>query len=198
MTLLDMSTGNAWPFGALERGAYSLLMVDPPWSFKTFSQKGWGKSAQRHYACMTLAEIAALPVKELAAKDCLVWLWATAPMLDQQMDILKGWGARYVSSGVWLKTSKLGKPTFGGGYSFRNCHEHILLGAFGRPKIASRSVRSAMVEMRREHSRKPEAAYDAARALIPHGKAADLFSRESRPGWDSWGNEVGKFSEAAE
>lgn len=198
MTPAAASAGNDWPFPGLERAAYSLLVIDPPWSFKTFSAKGWGKSAQRHYRCMSLPEIAALPVRDLAANDCLVWLWATAPMLDQQMAILKGWGARYVSSGVWLKTSPTGKPTFGGGYSFRNCHEHILLGAFGRPKIVSRSVRSALVEMRREHSRKPDAAYVAARALVPYGRAADLFAREVRPGWDGWGNEIEKFSEAAE
>lgn len=187
-----------WPFSPLSRGAYALIVADPPWSFKTFSPKGWGKSPQRHYACMTIDEIADLPVKDLAAEDCLVWLWATAPMLDQQMGVLKAWGARYVSSGVWCKTTPTGKPAFGGGYSFRNAHEIILLGAFGRPKIASRSVRSVITAARREHSRKPDAAYEAARAMIPGGRAADLFSRQPRPGWESWGNELEKFAEAAE
>lgn len=190
--------GSDWIFSPLTRGAYSLLMLDAPWSFSTYSPKGWGKSAQRHYGCMTMADIAALPVLDLAADNCLVWLWATAPMLDQQIDVLKGWGARYVSSGVWVKTTETGKIAFGTGYSFRNAHEIVILGAFGRPKIASRSVRSVFMAPVREHSRKPDLAYDLARQLIPDGRAADLFSRQERAGWEAWGNETGKFVEAAE
>lgn len=192
------STRPGWPFGALEPGKYSLVMLDPPWSFKTFSPKGWGKSAQGHYGCMTMADIAALPVRSLAADSCLVWLWATSPMLDQQIAILKGWGARYVSSGVWCKTTKSGGLAFGTGYSLRSASEPFLLGAFGKPKIISRSVRSVVMAQVREHSRKPDEAYAAARALIPYGRAADVFSRESRPGWESSGNEAGKFDEVAE
>lgn len=183
-----------WIFDPLDRGAYSLIMIDPPWSYKTYSPKGWGKSAQRHYACMTMEDIARLPVGELAAKDCLVWLWATAPMLDQQMAVLKGWGARYVSSGVWVKTTNAGRVAFGTGYSFRNAHEIVILGAFGRPKIVSRSVRSVLMAPVREHSRKPDLAYELARELIPYGRAADLFSREARFGWDAWGHEAEKFA----
>ena len=186
-----------WPFSPLDRNAYSLLMIDCPWTFATFSPKGWGKSAQKHYGCMTMADIAALPVRDLAADACLVWMWCTAPLLDQQMAILKGWGARYVSSGVWVKTTKNGGLAFGTGYSLRNCHETFLIGAFGRPKIASRSVRSVIMAPVREHSRKPEEAYTAARALIPEGRAADLFARQSRPGWEAWGLEARKFDEAA-
>lgn len=185
-----------WPFGHLDRNAYSLLCIDPPWTFATFSPKGWGKSAQRHYRCMTMDDIAALPVRDLAAENCLVWLWCTAPMLDQQIAIMRGWGARYVTSGVWCKTTASGKLAFGTGYSLRNCHEPIVLGAFGRPRIVSRSVRSVIMAPVREHSRKPDMAFDAARALIPYGRAAELFSRQSRPGFDAWGNEAGAFDEA--
>lgn len=180
-------------FDNLAPGAYSLIMADPPWSFRTYSPKGWGKSAQKHYAVMTMVDIAALPVASLAAPDCLVWLWGTAPMLDQQIDILKGWGARYISHGVWCKTTGSGGLAFGTGYSFRNAHENIILGAFGRPKIASRSVRSVLMAPVREHSRKPDVAYVAARQMMPHGRAIDLFSRETRDGWDAWGGETGKF-----
>ena len=194
-TLLD---DRPWPFGELERGAYSLVMIDPAWKFKTFSEKGLGKSADRHYRTMRIEDIKALPVRDLAAKDCLVWLWATAPMLNQQMDVLAAWGAKYVSSGVWIKTmEKSGKLSFGGGYSFRNAHEVIILGKYGSPKIASRSVRSVISAPRREHSRKPEEAYEAARKLIPYGRAADVFSRMTRPGWEASGDEVGKFDEVA-
>ena len=193
--MFGYSAETGWPFGELQPRAYSLLSIDPPWTFRTFSPKGWGKSAQKHYQTMTIEDIAALPVASLAAEDCLVWLWCTAPMLDQQIDILKGWGARYVSSGVWCKTTESGKLAFGTGYSFRNCHEIVVLGAYGRPKIASKSVRSVIMATAREHSRKPDLAYIAARALIPHGRAAELFARESREGWETWGFEATKFDE---
>lgn len=186
-----------WPFAPLDRNAYSLVMLDCPWTFATYSPKGWGKSAQKHYGCMTMDDIAALPVRDLAAEHCLIWAWCTAPLLDKQIDIVKGWGARYISSGVWVKTTKSGGLAFGTGYSLRNCHEAFVLAAFGRPKVASRSVRSVIMAPVREHSRKPDAAYLAAKALIPEGRAADIFGRESRPGWESWGNEAGKFNEEA-
>lgn len=188
---------SAWPWGALEPRAYSLIVVDPPWTFRTYSPKGWGKSAQNHYGCMTMADIAALPVRDLAAADCMVWCWATAPLLDQQIAILKGWGARYVTNLTWVKTTATGKLAFGTGYVARNAHEIVLLGAFGRPKIGSRSIRSVFMAPVREHSRKPEAAYDLARQMVPTGRYADLFSRAHRPGFEAWGHEVGKFDEVA-
>lgn len=184
-----------WPFVGLDRNAYSLLCIDPPWTFRTYSPKGWGKSAQRHYDCMTLGDIRALPVRDLAAKDCLVWLWATAPLLDVQIDVLKGWGARYVSSGAWCKTTAKGGLAFGTGYTLRSSSEPFLLGAFGKPKIVSRSVRSVVMAPVREHSRKPDEAYTAARALVPYGRAADIFSRQTRDGWDGWGNQATAFDE---
>lgn len=192
--MIDLLDDRPWLFGGLERRAYSLLCIDPPWTFSTYSSKGWGKSAQRHYSCMTMADIAALPVRELAADDCLIWLWCTSPLLDQQLAILKGWGARYVSSGVWVKTTASGKLAFGTGYSLRNCSEPFVLGAFGRPKIISKSVRSVIMAPVREHSRKPDQAFESARALIPYGRAAEVFSRQARENWDCFGDEAGKFN----
>lgn len=187
-----------WFFSPLERSAYSLIMIDCPWHFKTRSIKGWGKSAQRHYRTMGLPEIAALPVADLAAKDCVLWMWATAPMLEMQLGVMKGWGFEYKTSGCWVKTTKHGKISFGAGYLFRNSHEIVLIGTRGKPKTKSRSVRSVLLEGRREHSRKPDGAYAAARALVPNGRAADVFSREPRTGWECFGDEAEKFAEAAE
>jgi len=202
----DMFAPNceAWPFGGLVPQAYDLIMIDPPWQFELYSAKGEEKSAQAHYETMSLAAIAALPVADLAGPDCLVWLWATAPMLDKQLDVLKGWGFRFVTSGVWVKTTVNDKIAFGTGYVLRNAHEPFLIGALGEPKTA-RCVRSVVMGRTREHSRKPDSAYAAAERLIPEGPAgggrkirrADLFSRERRPGWESWGNQVGKFTSVA-
>lgn len=183
----------AWPFAGLEPQAYEFIMADPPWRFELRSEKGEGKSAQAHYATMSIADIAALPVADLAAADCVLWLWATAPMLDQQIDILKGWGFRYVTSGPWVKTTVNGKLSFGTGYVLRNAHEMFLIGTIGEPRCA-RDVRSVLMAQTREHSRKPDAAYRMAESLLPYARRrADLFSRQTRRGWDAWGNETGKF-----
>jgi N6-adenosine-specific RNA methylase IME4 len=76
-----------WPFGDIRPFSYDLICADPPWDFKLYSAKGQGKSAQKHYSCMSLADIKALPVGQLAAPDCCLFLWATWPMLPQAMDL---------------------------------------------------------------------------------------------------------------
>lgn len=177
-------------------GTYRLIMADPPWSFTHFSAKGQRKSAQAHYACMSLDQISALPVRRLAAPDAILWLWATNPMLPQAIDLLRAWGFTFKTAGHWSKKTRTGKQAFGTGYVLRSAGEPFLIGTAGKPKT-SRSVRSVIEGPVREHSRKPDEAYAAAEALVPGGPWLDLFSRESRPGWDAWGIEVDKFARAA-
>ncbi|WP_227439210.1 MT-A70 family methyltransferase [Methylobacterium sp. W2] len=186
-----------WPFGALPPFGFDMLMVDPPWSFALRSDKGEAKSAQAQYACMTLDEIKALPVAQLARGDAFLWLWATNPMLPQALAVMAAWGFTFTTSGTWVKTTTGGKIAFGTGYVLRCASEPFMIGKFGQPH-AGRSVRSVIMAPIREHSRKPDEAYAAAEALMPSAlRRADLFSRESRPGWTAWGNETGHFDEPA-
>lgn len=185
-----------WPFGNLQYGAYDLIMADPPWSFKTFSAKGLKKSPQSHYACMSLDDIKALPVGALAKPDALLMLWATNPMLESAFDVMRCWGFTPKTAGHWVKKTKHGKLGFGTGYIVRAAGEPFLIGAVGKPKT-TRSCRSVIEGPAREHSRKPEEAYDWAERLMPGARRADLFSRQSRPGWESWGNEKTKFDAEA-
>jgi N6-adenosine-specific RNA methylase IME4 len=184
-----------WPFGDLEPGAYGLIVADPPWNFQTYSQKGKEKkSADLHYSTMSLEEIKALPVSELAdPKGCFLWLWTTAPMLVHGIGVLEAWGFEYSTHGIWHKRTKNGLTGFGTGYIFRNSHEPYLIGRHGSPKTSARNVRSIIEGPIREHSRKPDQAYDAAERLFGDVRRADLFGRETRPGWDGWGNEATKF-----
>jgi N6-adenosine-specific RNA methylase IME4 len=184
-----------WPFGHLEPHAYSLVMIDCAWRFLARSPKGETKSPQAHYKTMTLDEIRALPVADLAAPDCLLWMWATSPMLDEQISIMKDWGFRFRTAGCWTKTTKNGKLAFGTGYILRGNVEFYLIGAIGNPKTASKSIRSGFLAEIREHSRKPDCAYEMARDLVPYGRAADVFSRQTRDGWDSFGDQAGHFDE---
>lgn len=202
-------------------GGFDFIMADPPWSFDNFSAKGAAKNAKAHYGCMRTEEIMHLPVEALAARDCVLWMWATHPMLPEALDCLDAWGFEYKSGGAWVKRTVHGKDAFGTGYIFRSSSEPILIGTRGKPKTA-RNVRSTVAsygascgatDLRpgagwsdtvvtieaplREHSRKPDAAFAAAEAMMPEARRLEMFSRATRPGWTGWGLEAGKFDEVA-
>ncbi len=185
-----------WPFGILEPLSYSMIMVDVPWTFQLYSAKGEKKSAQAQYKTMSLADIKAMPVGHLAAGDAVLFMWATWPMLPAAMEVMDAWQFKYVSGGVWHKRTKNGLTAFGTGYRVRSASEPWLLGTVGNPKT-SRSHRNVIEGLAREHSRKPNEAYAWAETYVPHARRVDIFSRQSRPGWDSWGDETTRFDGAA-
>ena len=174
---------------------YGLIMADPPWHFDVYSDKGNEKSPQAHYDTMSLDEIKAITPGHHANKDCILWLWATNPNLPQAIEVMAAWGFRYVTAGHWVKRTKNGKLGFGTGYVLRCAGEPYLIGANGSPETA-RNVRSVIEGPVREHSRKPDEAFAAAESLT-NGPYLELFSRQSRNGWDVWGNETSKFKVAA-
>jgi len=197
-------------------GGFDLIMADNPWRFDLYSAAGEAKAPQAHYDCMSLDDLAALPVEALAAKDCLLWLWALNPMLPQALRIMDAWGFEFKTAGTWVKRTKHGKDCFGTGYVLRSSNEPFLIGTRGSPKT-TRSTRSTIpsyddgfhasgmdwpassitIEAKaREHSRKPDEAFAAAEGLMPNAKRLEMFSRQSRQGWTVWGNETGKFDAA--
>ena len=182
----------AWFFDPLAAHSYDLAVIDPPWPFKTRSPKGQRKSASNHYSVMTLAEIMALPVRELLKDDAVVYLWTTGPLLDEAIATLKAWGITYAAHFAWRKVSRNGKMQWGTGYWARSGHETVLLGTVGKPPCFS--LPSCFDGVRREHSRKPDEFYRMITERTPGLRRADLFSREKREGWDAWGDEVEKFS----
>jgi N6-adenosine-specific RNA methylase IME4 len=171
---------------------YDLIMADPPWTFKIWSDKGQEKSAQAQYNCMDLEGVKSLPVIDLAAPNSLLWLWATNPMLPQAFEVMEAWGFTFKTAGHWSKKTVHGKQAFGTGYILRCAGEPFLIGTRGKIKT-TKSTRSVIEAKVREHSRKPDEAFTAAEAMIPDAKRVELFSRESRLGWDTWGNERDKF-----
>lgn len=140
-------------------GRYSLIMADPPWDFKNWSAKGNGKSAKAHYHCTPLDWIKSLPVRDMAADDCFLWLWATNPMLPHALEVMAAWGFTFKTAGHWSKKTKTGKQPMGTGYILRCSGEPFLIGTIGHPKVAVRNVRSVIEGIAREHSRKPTEAY---------------------------------------
>ena len=181
-------------FTGLKRHHYRAMLVDPPWAFRTWSAKGTGRSAISHYDTMSFDELAALPVAELAASDCALFLWAYTPLLPRAIELIAAWGFTYKTVAfTWVKTAKSGQGwVLGCGYYTRANPEIILLGTRGRPKVLSHSVRELIVAPRREHSRKPDETRERIEQLVA-GPYLELFARNSSPGWDAWGIETGLF-----
>lgn len=173
-------------------GGFGLIMADPPWSYRMYSSRGYAKSPEAHYQTMSLAQIKALPVEILAATDCVLWLWAVGPQLPEALEVITAWGFTFKTMGFWTKTTRKGRQAFGTGYILRNAGEPFLIATRGSPRCG-RGVRSAIIAEVREHSRKPDAAFAAAVSLMPDVQRIELFSREQRSGWMTWGDETGKF-----
>lgn len=174
---------------------YGLIMADPPWNFANWSAGGEEKNASAQYDCMGLDAIKAMRVGDIADQNCVLWLWATNPMLPEAFEVMAAWGFKFKTAGHWSKKTVNGKQAFGTGYILRCAGEPFLIGTMGKPKT-SRSVRSVIEGPVREHSRKPEEAYTAAELLVPNVNRLDFFSRQERAGWDCFGNETEKFANA--
>lgn len=178
---------------------YGAIYADPAWSFACYSKKGEGKAAQSHYDCMSLDDIKALPVGDLAARDCALFMWVTDPLLQEGLEVMKAWGFTYKTVAfTWAKQSKTGKAWhMGCGYWTRANPEMCIMGTIGKPKRLSATVRQLVVDPVREHSRKPDSIPASIEQLVD-GPYLELFARTERKGWDCWGNQTDKFVEAAE
>jgi N6-adenosine-specific RNA methylase IME4 len=181
------------PFNALRAHHYAVVLADPPWRFVVRSSKGEKKSPQSHYNCMSLEEIRALPVDQLAdPAGCTLLLWATAPMIPAAIETMEAWNFTYKTMAAWAKQSSTGmKWAFGTGYIFRSAAEFILVGTQGRPKQKARNVRNLIVSPIREHSRKPD--IHPVLESLWDGPYCELFSRQPRPGWDAFGDQPDLF-----
>lgn len=160
---------------------------------------------------MTIDDIKALPVADVAARDCVLILWYVAPLLPEALEVGRAWGFAYKTSGfTWAKLRRVSSKRhqlhddhwhklfpIGTGYWTRANPEQCLLFTRGRPKRLSAAVRELIVAPRREHSRKPDEQYVSIEQLVA-GPYLELFARSARPGWTAWGNEVGKFDAAKE
>lgn len=173
---------------------YKVIYADPPWYFKNYSKKGEGKNPNQHYSCMELEDIKALPIQNIADKDCVLLMWVVDPMLAQSLEVIEAWGFKYKTVGfTWAKTNQDGLNFFmGTGYWTRANPEMCLLATRGKPKRINANVRQLVIDKRREHSRKPDQMYSHIENLV-EGPYIELFARTTREGWDCWGNETEKF-----
>jgi N6-adenosine-specific RNA methylase IME4 len=179
-------------FAPLPRGPFATILADPPWKFVTWSNKGQGRGAVQHYPTLAVDEIARLPVNEIAARDCVLFLWATWPMVKEALHLMEWrWKFRFKTCAfVWVKVTNGGDPAQGLGFWTRSNTEFVMLGTRGRPKRRHKDVGQVIMAPRSAHSRKPEEAYERIERLC-EGPYLELFARgKPRPGWKAWGNEL--------
>ncbi len=181
----------------IPHGGYRTIVADPPWKYGKW---GKGSSKARYadmtfnlntpmpYDTMTVDEIVSLPVGDIAAENCDLYLWTTQKYLPAAFDVLKAWGFKYCQVLTWCKTP-MGK---GQGGLYCPTTEFCLLGRRGKMPKGKDRIDTTWWNWPRAwktHSRKPEAAQDVIEA-VSDGPRIELFARRTRPGWDVWGNEV--------
>ncbi|MBC7156689.1 MAG: DNA methyltransferase [Rhodobacteraceae bacterium] len=176
----------------LPAGPFDVIVADPPWRFASNSAARPGRNAMRHYPTMTVPEVMEMPVRDIAAPAALLLLWITVPHAHRADEVIRAWGFTPKSQVVWIKNR------IGTGYWARNRHELLHLATRGRfpcprPALFADSV---ITGQQREHSRKPDAVFDAIDTRLGGLRRLELFSRQARPGWTAWGNEIDKFQEA--
>ena len=185
----------------LRPGKYRVIYADPPWRFHNFSAKGEGRNAVAHYDCMSRQELEALPVAEWAARDAVLFMWTTDPLLPEALKLIDAWGFTYKTVGFyWAKLNKKADPASlsvsdfftGLGYWTRANPEQCLLATRGHPPRLAKDVKRLIVAPRREHSRKPDEIYERIERLA-EGPYLELFGRASRQGWQSWGDQARLF-----
>jgi N6-adenosine-specific RNA methylase IME4/ParB-like chromosome segregation protein Spo0J len=165
---------------------YGVIYADPPWKFESYSDEtGMDRAAGNHYPTMDSAAVCKLEIP--AADDCVLFLWATVPMLYDALQIMDAWDFTYKSNLVWVKNK------IATGYWSRNQHEHLLIGVRGdnvpapAPGDQPPSVIEAPVG---KHSEKPAVFREQIEKMFPSLPKIELFARAKADGWDVWGNEA--------
>lgn len=157
---------------------YHTIVADPPWRFGSAATKA---DAGKHYSTMALADICALPVSEIAAESCHLWLWGVNGMMHEAFHVVDAWGFSPLTMVTWCK------PQPGVGHYLRNNTEHVILASRGKPQVPDEKPLSTwFVWQRGAHSAKPAAFGDLVEQVSP-GPYVELFCRTPRFGWDTWG-----------
>lgn len=172
---------------ALPAKRYGVIYADPEWKFLSWSpETGMDRAADNHYPTSETNDIVLRPVGTIAAEDCVLFLWATAPMLKAALRVMEGWGFDYKTHFVWAKDRA------GTGYWNRNRHELLLVGVKGGPPAPAMGTQwdSLIAAPLGAHSEKPDAFAELIETTFPNLPKIELNARRARPGWDVWGFEA--------
>lgn len=166
---------------------YGVIYADPEWKFKAFSEETTNHGPQDHYSVSETEDIAKRDIQSIAHSDCVLFLWATVPMLPDALKVMEAWGFQYKSQMVWVKDRA------GTGYWTRNKHEILLIGTKGKPTCPApgENPESVVVAPVGSHSEKPERFAEIIECLYPNIPKIELNRRgPARHGWDAWGAET--------
>lgn len=168
---------------------YQIIYADPPWNY---NDQGCQGTMANHYKGMEIKDICKLPIKNITNNNCILFLWATYPMLKEALMVIEAWGFEYKSIAFqWIKLNKKNrKPFYGLGRWTRGNTEPCLLATRGKPKRISANVFQLIQQSRTKHSEKPSEARNKIVQLMGDLPRIELFARQQVRGWDCWGNEV--------
>lgn len=182
--LAEISKGDA-PLPAGQTAArYPVIYADPPWEYEGGTATP-NREIENQYPTMPLADICALKVAELATEDAVLFLWTTAPKLEEAFQVIRAWGFTYRTGMVW------DKDRMGPGYWARQQHEHLLIAIRGEmPTPAPENRPPSLIRLpRTEHSAKPGLFAEVIERAFPDLPRIELFCRAPRAGWAAWGNQ---------
>ena len=183
----------AWEKGVymteLPQKKYQVIYADPPWRYRNVNTGGsMNSGSAAKYATLSIDEICSLKVKEICDTKCVLFLWATVPLLPDALKVLDAWGFEYKTMLTWRKVLSHGM-----GFWFRGQTEHLLLGIKGDVKAFHSQkpnfIQSSVLHL--QHSEKPAKfrglVSEVTRGLSPK---IELFARQRIEGWDCWGLEI--------
>lgn len=175
---------------------YGVIYADPPWSFGNRSSKDTEQNPISH-DCLDFWTLAALPVAQLAAPNCALFLWANNRLLTRALDLIRAWGFRYKTVGFcWQKLNTTLDVTpfiHQSGSWTPGYPELCLLPVCGKPRVLDPTVQRMLVEMPHEHGRKPDRIREQIESFVP-GPYLELFAHSTKAGWDCWGDQLPQFS----
>lgn len=169
------------PKTPIPTGQYDVILADPSWEFEMTNPRG---GAQRHYSTMSEDNISKLKIPN--AENCILFMWVPNTMIFHAGKVLEAWGFEYKTHFVWTK-DKIGLGSW-----LRNQHELLFIAIKGKVETPSPSVRYSSIinSPREQHSKKPEVVYEMIEKMYPNGKYLELFARQKRKNWTSWGDEL--------
>lgn len=171
---------------------YNIIYADPPWQYKVYSNKGKGRSTESHYPTMTIEDICKLPIADICAEDCTLFMWMTFPTMKEAFNVINAWGFTYKTVAfVWIKQNKISNSLFWGmGFWTRANAEVCILATKGKPKRVSACVHQVVITHIKRHSEKPDEVRNRIVQLLGDIPRIELFARCHSEGWEVWGNEV--------
>lgn len=178
--------------------SYDILYADPPWEYKIdrTNAPNPGGSAARHYPLMSVQELVALPVRNIVNDDCLLFIWATFPVLEKAFPVIRAWGFEYITCAfTWIKKTENNKLHIGVGNVTRSNPELVLLGKRGKRTYkewikTNIAISNVVFDKIGRHSAKPQSVRRNIEVLFGDRSRIELFARSKNVGWDIWGNEV--------